>query len=166
MLPFKPNVTVTQSSDGSVLTATDDSNYGTNSDGINDNTIVTRVITIFDQNNVQIGGPINMAQDTPITFPITADGFSRFHLAFSTAVPVLYQADVKYLSVQYYKNVQLNLAPKLRCSCPVNDNLIKYMSIATELYNAAISAFMTGDDVSAALNITDCNTYINKALQC
>lgn len=166
MLPFLPKISVSQDISGSPLTLTDESNYGTNSDGVNDNTIITRVITIFDQNNVQIAGPFNMAQDTPITYPITADGFYRIHSIFSTVVPVVYTADNKFLSVQYYNNAQKNLAPKLTCSCPANDNLLKYMSIARELFNAAVNAFMTGDDVSAALNIADCNTYINKALTC
>lgn len=163
--PFLPHVTVLQDLSGSPLTLTDDSNYGSNSDGVTDASIVTRVINVFDQNNVLLD-TINMAQDTPAIYPITTDGFFRFHLSFSTSAPVLFQADCKYLSTQFYENVQLNLAPKLRCSCPANETLLKFMSIARELYNAALSAYISGDDVNAALNIADCNTYINKALTC
>lgn len=164
-LPFAPKLIISQDQSGNPLTATDGSNYGTNSQGINAADIITRVVTIYDQNNVLLQ-TVNMALNTPFNYPISADGFFRFHNAFSTAAPVLYESDNKYLSTQFYKQAQLNLAPKLRCSCPANEKLIRFMAIATELYNAAVNAFIVGDDINAALNIADCNIYINKALTC
>lgn len=164
-LPFQPKLVITQSQDGKTLTATDSSNYGGNTEGINAADIVTRVVTIYDQNNTLLQ-TVNMALNTPFDYLITADGFFRYHSIFSTVVPVAYTADNKYLSTQFYKQAQLNLAPKLRCSCPANERLIKFMSIATELYNAAMNAFITGDDINAGLNIIDCDIYINKALTC
>lgn len=160
MLPFKPHVTITQEIDGSPLTITDDSNYGTNSDGVDDNEIITRVVTILDKNDVLLQ-TINMVQDTPATYPITKDGFFRFHLVFSTVVPVAYTADVKFLSTRYYNNLQLNLAPALRCACP-NQKILEKCNKATDLYNAAVDAFMVGDDINADANITDANTYLNQ----
>lgn len=164
--PFLPSVLISQDLSGTPLTATDNSNYASNTDGVTDNNIATRVINVLDENDNVIGGPFNMAKDTPITFPITKDGFFRFNLVFTSTAPVVYTGNTKYLSVQYYKNTQKNIAPQLRCSCPANENLLKFMSRARELYEAAMNSFITGDDVSAALNITDCNTYINKAAKC
>jgi len=164
-LPFQPKLVTTQSQDGKVLTETDSSNYGDNTDGLNPSDIVTRVITIFDQNNTLLA-TINMELNTPFDYDITADGFFRFHSLFTTSGGDQYTGDNKYLSTQFYKQAQLNIAPKIQCSCAANDNLIKYMSIATELYNAAMNAFITGNDINAALNIIDCNIYINKALKC
>lgn len=160
MLPFAPHVKILQDISGTPLSIVDDSNYGTNSDSIDDSDIVTRVITILDKDD-NLLETINMVQDTPAPYPITKDGFFRFHLVFSTVVPVAYTADVKFLSTRYYNNLQLNLAPLLRCACP-NQKILDKCNKATDLYNAAVDAFMVGDDINAYANITDANTYLNQ----
>jgi len=162
MLPFAPHEATSQDLSGTPLTLTDDSNYITNTTNVLKTDIATRVITVFDVNDTLLQ-TINQPQDTPEPYAITKDQVLRFHLVFTNNNTTVYTNDVKFLSTRYYDNVQKNLAQYLRCGCPVNDKVLHAMDKARELYNSAIDSFMTGDDVSAQLNIDDANTYINQA---
>lgn len=164
MEPFLPFIKVTQSADAATLTLTDFSNYSTNTDGVTDDNVVNRTILVYDAYNV-LQGTISMLKDTPATFAITKDQELRFNLSWSLSSGDPFVNDVKFLSTAFYNNIQLSLAPQIKCSCPP-PRLMEHMNKATEFYNAAIDAFILGDDISATLNITDCNTYINYAAKC
>lgn len=165
MAAFLPHEDINQTIDGATLTLTDDSNYADNDSGISDADIVTRNITIYDENDSLLD-QLAQSLDTPINWTISADGFYRFHLAFSKSDATLFEADVKFLSTRYYNNVQKNIAASLACGCAPNAKKMDLMNSALQLYNAAIDSFMTGDDVNAAQNIRDANTLINKAALC
>jgi len=162
MEPFVPKVVITQSADGKTLTITDQSNFDTNTDGVSVGDISQFGISIFDKSS-NLLQQLNMNYPTA-TYAITRDLFLRFHLAYVDGATT-YQADVKFLSTQFYSIAERKVAAKIACDCGCNDLLCYPASKALQNKNAAITAFLTGDDVSAQQAIHDANTLIQQALK-
>ena len=166
MSPFSPLEDIIQSIDGASITLQDISNYASNSSGVTDNSIISRQITAYDPIGTILGTG-SQSQDSlllfPFNAPIVTDLFVRFHLVFTNSDTTVYTADVKYLSTRFYDNIQKILASYIRTNDFINSNVLNLMNKATQLYQAALDCFITGDDVNADINIKNAVIVINQA---
>lgn len=162
MEAFKPFVVISQDLTGKNLTITDQSNFATNTDGVNVGDISAFGVSILDMDG-------NLLNSQNLNYPtgayvITKDMFLRFHQAYIDG-DTTYQSDVTFLSTQFYDNLQRMVAAKLRCDCGCADLLTAASSRARECVTSAESALIAGDYVNAQLSMDDANTFIKEALK-
>lgn len=161
-VPFKPFVVISQALLGSPLTITDQSNFATNTDGVTVNNIDDFGVVIFDKNDQQLQA---LSLDYPTgSYAITKDLFLRFHLAYIKGATT-YEADVTFLSTQFYELMARKVAACQKCGCGCKDLLCGNATKALQNKNAAVSALIAGDYVNAQQAIDDANTFILQALK-
>lgn len=161
-VPFKPFVVISQALLGSPLTITDQSNFATNTDGVTVNNIDDFGVVIFDKNDQQLQV---LSLDYPTgSYAITKDLFLRFHLAYIKGATT-YEADVTFLSTQFYDVLARKVAGMQGCGCNCKNELCGPAGKALQAKNAAVSAFIAGDDVDAQQKIDDANVLILQAFK-
>lgn len=163
MLPFKPSILISQSADGSLLTLTDNSNYGDNSDGVVVGDITSMDVKGYNELGALLWDVLLAAGVG--TKAITKDQVIGTQLLWTKTDDTTVAGTVDFMSEQFYNNSQRNVSAYLACGCGCKDMLTALISQAREYINGAQDAFILGDLVNAAAGIVDATIKINQALR-
>ena len=158
MAEFTVSGNITQSADGTTETFNDTSNYSSNDDGVTLNNLISRVVTVYDPDVYNTGtmNPSLLTYDVAVTQDLALTYVIVYTLADTTTRTLI----ISYLSTQFYNILQRTLANQLSCNC-CKGNLCTDMVKARELWYAAITSNLLGDNGTAQADITAANTLLN-----
>ena len=145
-------LSITQSTEGKILTAHDDSTAIS---------VTTRQLTVFDINNVLIH-TYNMGSNLTQDVPIIADGYFTFTLLLNGSITT----SKTYLSTRFYDLQALTLEEALGCKCKSAKSLCNDATKALISKANAMTYFIFGQGANAQRNITAANTLIATKSNC
>lgn len=165
--PFIVKPVISQTDDPTTVKVTDDSNYGTNDDGITTGMVISRTAIITDY----LGNTVNTILLTlqldgswAASQVLTKDVYYAFNLVVELSGPLEKTGNTDYVTIGYYNQKFLSIMVNQMGDCGCDDGICSDLGWARHYKEAALLAGLKSQGANAQKFIDASNSFLDDIL--